>query len=320
MSDVVLLTGGLGYVGGRISHHLLEASDYHLRIGTRDASQPKPEWLGRGEIVSLDLLDEASLAAACRGVKCVIHLAALNEIDSAADPEQALMINGLGSLKLLRAAIRAGVERFIYFSTAHVYGSPLAGRLTEESLPRPQHPYAITHRTAEDFVLAARDKNEIDGIVVRLSNGFGAPERAEVNRWSLLANDLCRQAVTAKKLVLRSSGLQYRDFITLTDVGRAVLHLLDLAPEACGDGLFNLGGEAPLRIIDVAEKVAERCEAVLGFRPEIHKPPSSADEQVLSLDYRMDRLKGTGFYLLANIDEEIEATLRLCQRSFGQKG
>ncbi len=320
MSDMILLTGGLGYVGGRISRHLADTSDYQLRIGSRDASQPKPDWLSRGEIVALDLLDEASLAAACRGVKCVIHLAALNEIDSAANPERSLEVNGLGSLKLLRAAISAGVERFIYFSTAHVYGSPLAGTLTEESLPRPQHPYAITHRTAEDFVLAARDKNEIDGIVVRLSNGFGVPERAEVDRWSLLANDLCRQAVTAKKMVLRSAGLQYRDFITLTDVSRGVLHLLNLAPGACGNGLFNLGGDAPLRIIEVVEKVADRCDAVLGFRPEIQRPPISADEKVLTLEYRMDKLKNTGFSLVSNIDEEIEATLRLCQQAFGREG
>lgn len=320
MSDVVLLTGGLGYVGGRVSRYLAETSDCHLRLGTRDASQPPPEWLVRCELVALDLLDDASLAAACRGVKSLVHFAALNEIDSAADPQQALTVNGLGSLRLLRAAIDAGVERFIYFSTAHVYGSPLAGRLTEESLPRPQHPYAITHRTAEDFILAAHDKKEIAGIVLRLSNGFGAPERAAVNRWTLIANDLCRQAVTARKLVLRSSGLQYRDFITLTDVGRAVLHVLQLDRATCGDGLFNLGGQSSMRIIEIVEKIAERCEAVLGFRPEIQKPAASADEQVLSLDYRMDKLKGTGFSLLSNIDEEIDATLLLCRRAFGQGG
>ena len=75
-----------------------------------------------------------------------------------------------------------------------------------------------------------------------------------------------------------------------------------------------------MRIIEIVEKIAERCEAVLGFRPEIQKPAASADEQVLSLDYRMDKLKGTGFSLLSNIDEEIDATLLLCRRAFGQGG
>ena len=218
---------------------------------------------------------------------------------------------------MLRAAIKAGVERFIYFSTAHVYGSPLAGVLTENSLPRPQHPYAITHRTAEDFVLAAWDKKEIEGIVVRLSNGFGAPERADVNRWTLLANDLCKQAVVDKKLVMRSSGLQSRDFITLEDVARAVLHLLNLPAQACGNGLFNLGGENAMRIIDVAQRVADRSEAALGFRPEVQRPLPAPGETTIPLDYRIDKLKATGFSLLSNMDKEIDNTLKLCHHVFG---
>lgn len=318
MNKHVLLTGGLGYVGGRVAHHLAGASAHHLKLGTRRETAA-PEWLQDGAVVRLDVLDDSSLAAACKGVNCIVHFAALNEIDSASDPEQALTVNGLGSLKLLRAAIRAGVERFIYFSTAHVYGAPLAGVLTEESLPRPQHPYAITHRTAEDFVLAAHDKREITGIVVRLSNGFGTPERAEVNRWTLLANDLCRQAVVERTLVLKSSGLQARDFITLEDVARAVHHLVDLPKEKCGNGLFNLGGENCMRIIDVAERIAGRCEAVLGYRPQIQRPEPGPGETAPSLDYRMDKLKATGFALQSNMDAEIDATLQLCRQSFGSK-
>lgn len=316
MSDTVLITGGLGYVGGRVARFLAEHSDYRLKLGTRDADQVSPSWLRQGEITALDLLDDASLKNACKGVRHVVHFAALNEIDSAADPARALTVNGQGSLKLLQAAIAAGVERFIYFSTAHVYGAPLAGTLTEETLPRPQHPYAITHRTAEDFVLAARDKGEIQGIVLRLSNGFGAPERADVNRWTLLANDLCRQAVTTGKLVLRSSGVQLRDFVTLHDVARAVEHMLALAPEKCADGLFNIGGESPMPIIEVAERIASRCEQVLGVRPAIERPAPLPGESSLPLDYRIDKLKATGFELQAKIDEEIDATLELCRNAF----
>lgn len=319
MKEGILITGGLGYVGGRVARHLAENSSFDLRLGVRrDISMP--DWLKSGKLVALDLLDEASLTEACHGVKHIVHFAALNEIDSGNNPEQALVVNGLGSLKLLRAAIKAGVERFIYFSTAHVYGSPLAGTLTEESLPRPQHPYAITHRTAEDFVLAARDKKEIEGLVVRLSNGFGAPERADVNRWTLLANDLCKQAVVDGKLVLRSSGLQSRDFITLEDVGRAVLHLLNLPARECGNGLFNLGGENALRIIDVAQKVADRSEAVLGFRPEVQRPLPVPGETTIPLDYRIGKLKSTGFSLTSDMDGEIDDTLKLCHRSFGMAG
>jgi UDP-glucose 4-epimerase len=319
VSRTVLITGGFGYLGGRIAQSLAANPDISLRIATRQANPVPPEWLGACETVTLDLMSEGDLAAACTGVSCVVHLAALNEIDSSADPEKALLVNTLGSLKLLRAAERAGVKRCIYFSTAHVYGAPLAGIITEETLPRPAHPYATTHRAAEDFVLAAHDRRALDGIVVRLSNGFGAPAHPDVNRWTLLVNDLCRQAAETGTLQLRSSGLQRRDFITLHDVGRAVDHLIALPPDACGDGLFNLGGESPLRIIDLTGLIAERCATVLGFVPTILRPEPLPEEKPLPLDFRIDKLKRTGFFLEGDFTGEIDATLTLCRDAFGKR-
>jgi UDP-glucose 4-epimerase len=249
-----------------------------------------------------------------RGVQAVVHLAALNENDSLADPAAAIRINTLGTWLALQAALAAGVSRFLYFSTAHVYGAPLQGRITEQTLPRPVHPYAATHRAAEDLVLAARDQGKTDGIVVRLSNGFGAPTHAGVDRWTLLVNDLCRQAAGDRRLVLRSSGTQLRDFIPLKDVGRAVIHLLALETRACGDGIFNLGGRTA-SIWEMTQLVAARCEATLEFRPEIVRPAPKAGEIAAPLHYDCTRLLNTGFSLQGQAEEEVDATLRLCARA-----
>ena len=317
MSGKILITGGFGNLGGRLAQALAANPGLSVRLGTRQRHPVPPEWLPDCEPVAMDLMSEADLDAACAGVSCVVHLAALNDIDSVADPEQALLVNTLGVLKMLRAAERAGVERFIYFSTAHVYGAPLAGIITEETIPRPSHPYAITHRAAEDFVLAAHDRKALTGIVVRLSNGFGAPAHPDVNVWMLLVNDLCRQAVETGSLQLRSSGLQVRNFITVGDVGRAVHHLIALPTEVCGDGLFNLGGENSLRIIDLTELIARRCVTVLGFDPPILRPEPRLGEESLPLDFRTDKLKRTGFFLEGDFAGEIDANLRLCREAFG---
>lgn len=316
MTDVVLVTGGFGYVGGRVAQQLA-AGGASVRLAMRSAAAKPPDWLPGATVVALDLEEDAAIEAACGGATAIVHLAALNEHDCAADPQRALQVNGLGTLKLLQAAQRCRVGHFIYFSTAHVYGAPLAGTITERSLPRPAHPYAITHHVAEDFVLAARDQKLIDGIVVRMSNGFGAPTHAGINRWTLIVNDLCRQAVSNRKLILRSNGIQLRDFVTLRDAARAVEHLLRLAPAASADGVFNLGGECVLSMADLTERIAARCEATLGFRPAILKPPPAAGEKVFPLDFRIDKLKQTGFVLRGSMDAEIDATLKLCQTAFG---
>jgi UDP-glucose 4-epimerase len=317
MTGVVLITGGLGYVGGRIAQALAQCGRHRVRLSTRRQNPAPPAWLRTAEVVPLDVTRDADFDRACSGVGSIVHLAALNEQDSVADPQRALLVNGLGTLKLLQAAQRAGVERFIYFSTAHVYGAPLAGTITERSLPRPTHPYAITHHVAEQFVLAAHAQRALTGIVLRMSNGFGAPAHAGIDRWELLVNDLCRQAVTQKLLVLRSSGLQRRDFIALGDAGRAVDHVLHLSTAACGDGLFNLGAECTLSVIELAERIAGRCAATLGFRPAIQRPQPAADEIGTALDYRIDKFKQTGFAPHGGVNAEIDATLRLCHETFG---
>ena len=320
MSDKILITGGLGYVGGRIIESLSKKSAFRLSIGTRRSEIVVPDLLRNGEVVQMDLESKESLDTACEGVRYVIHLAGLNEIDSASDPEKALAINGNGTLRLLGAAERSGVERFIYFSTAHVYGKPLEGTITEQTLPRPVHPYAISHRVAEDLVLAAHDSGSLIGIVLRLSNSFGTPNTPYANRWTLIVNDLCRQAVEKRELTLRSSGLEQRDFITLEDVGKAVVHFLDLPGRMCGDGLFNLGGECSMRIIDLAELVASRCLDVLGFLPEIKRVESRWDEFSKDLEYNIDKVKATGFVIAGNTNEEIDSTLYFCRDAFGESG
>lgn len=314
MNDTVLITGGLGYLGGRISKYLAENTNYNLRITTKQRDYQMPAWARQVEVVPMDLLSDDDIVTACKGIRAVIHLASVNEITSAADPELALTVNGLGTLRLLNAAKKQGVERFIYFSTAHVYGSPLQGIITEATLPRPTHPYAISHKVAEDFVLAARDRKELSGIVLRLSNGYGAPVSIDVDRWTLLVNDLCKQAVTKNKLLLRSSGLQKRDFISIYDVCRVVSHFLTLNEEKCGDGLFNVGGEETKKVIDIANIIAERCHNILGYKPEITRNMSA--EKTCDLSIVIDKLKSTGFNLRGDMLSEIDQTILFCKQRF----
>lgn len=313
----VLITGGFGYVGGRIAQALAALPDTHVVLGSRRARE-RPGWLPTASAVVTPWDEPERLGEACAGVDTVIHLAAMNEIEAGRDPAGALEANGVATARLLEAAKDAKVERFIYLSTAHVYGTPLAGRIDETTCPRPVHPYATSHRAAEDVVLAAHDTGALNGIVVRLSNSFGAPAHPVVDRWTLLVNDLCRQAVTTGRLTLRSAGLQRRDFVTLTDVGRAIAHLVNLPRESTGDGIFNLGGAWAPTVMEMASLVAARTGVVLGFPVEIKRPEPAPAETSQPLDYRIDKLLATGFRLAGNPEAEIDATVAFCVREKGK--
>jgi UDP-glucose 4-epimerase len=305
----VLVTGAGGYLGGRLVQHLERGGRFTVRRGSRAAS-------GDSDAVALgELTDEHQLEAACRGAWAVVHLAALNEIDSARDPARAQEINVEGTRRLVRAAGRAGVRRFVYLSTAHVYGAPLAGRIDEDTPTRPAHPYATTHRFAEDIVVGASGGMEV--VVLRLSNAIGAPTKPDVDRWTLLVNDLCRQAATTGTLTLRSAGLARRDFIAMSDACAAIEHFLLLDAAALPDGPVNLGGGKSARVIDIVELVADRAAVILGERPAIVRPQPSPDEAHPDLDYRIDQLLATGFALRGDLAYEIDETLRLCAAAFG---
>ena len=317
MSLRVLITGGLGYLGGRMGRHLAGTGNFDVVLGTRGLA-PLPPLGFPARLATMRFDDDASLAGAVQGMDCVVHLAAINDTRCAEDPVRALEINGVYTQRLVAAAIGAGVRRLLYVSTAHVYGAPLAGTIDERTLPRPRHPYAISHRVAEDCVLAAHDRREIEGVVARLSNGYGTPLWRDVPCWSLVINDLCRQAVERRRLVLESDGFQRRDFVPMPDVVRAAEHLLQLAPGQLGDGIFNLGGDAPWTIFAAAQRIAARGEALLGAPIPIERPAPSPEARSAAFDFRSEKLKATGFSLRADPDAEIDEILRACAAWFGR--
>ena len=151
----VLITGGLGYIGGRIASYLKEkALESRIFLTTRDKNKALPSWTEKFTVLQMNLLDEDSIdnCLESKNIDVIIHLAALNEIDSMKDPALALEVNTKGTYKLLNIANRKKINRFVYFSTFHVYGDTSSAVLTEETPTRPFHPYAITHRAAEDLV------------------------------------------------------------------------------------------------------------------------------------------------------------------------
>jgi UDP-glucose 4-epimerase len=319
MSEIVLITGGLGYIGGRLAHHLATRTGMRVRLGTRNPAQKTPPELAGCELTHCDLASRASLEAACRNVRFLVHLAALNEIDSAQHPDQAIAINTGGTLRLAQSAIGAGVERVLYFSTAHVYGAPLLGEISERVIPRPVHPYAYTHKAAEDILLAAGREKKFTAIVFRLANAFGPPIRAGVERWTLLVNDLCRQAATQGKLVLKTAGLQPRNFITLTDVCEAAAHFLGLEEAELGDGVFNIGGRRSMTVLEMTELLAQRCEKVLGFRPLIERAAALGPGEIQTLHYSIAKAQAAGFQPKDALEAELDGALSFCGRAFAPK-
>lgn len=310
MVKTVLVTGARGLVGGRLIDLLRGRRDVRAIGLTRSADHTGSD--GNISFAAVDWQNQGGLEEACQGVDAIIHLAAMNEPDGEAAPERALLDNGMATLRLVNAARLGGVSRFIYVSTAKVYGLNLQGTVTEDTPARPLNHYAITHHVAEDYVLAAHAQGTFEGCVFRLSNGVGYPSDPHTHCWMLIANSFCLQAVRDRRITLSGSGVQWRNFIPLADVAGALAFGLDVKGADLGDGLFNLGGPSPMRIIDMAESVAGRCEALFGHRPEIQCQQNGAAGGDPML-YDCTKLGRLGFRSRTPLSDEIDGILRMCR-------
>lgn len=306
----ILVAGGFGFVGARVAQ-ALSLAGHEVLLGTRSA-RGVPAWLPHASVRIMDWRSIAGLQNACAGVDTVIHAAGMNAFACAADPVAALEFNGLATVRLVEAAVAMNVARFFYCSTAHVYASPLQGEIDEQSCPRNTHPYASSHLAGEFALLHALSTNRIAGGVLRLSNGFGVPLAPDTDCWTLLTNDLCRQAATSGKLVLQSSGAQQRDFLPLTAVSDCFLSLVELPAESLPP-ILNLGRGESLTVLQMTQLIQARCQAVLGFTPIVKT--GSREESPLPLRF-ISRHAARLCLAPADPLAEIDGLLAFCKERF----
>jgi len=316
----ILITGGFGFVGERLVDHLSKMG-YEIIIGSRKLS--KSSSLSKNiEVRQMIWNDNYALEKSCAGIDVIVHAAGLNAKDCEINPKAALEFNGEVTRKFYKIASHAGVKKFIYLSTAHVYSNPLEGLISEETIPTNQHPYASSNLAGERAILNDKQFGKIQGIVLRISNSFGAPVSNDANCWILLVNDLCKQAVLTKKMILKSSKLILRDFISLTQVCKIIEFFASDKYEFNNSTIFNIGSGNSQTIFSVAKLIQERCKIILGFKPSLVIQTFDSDDnhENSKLIYNIDKLLGLGIEINNNQKvKEIDNLLLFCDSNFKKK-
>ena len=316
VAKTVLITGGLGYLGGRFSQYFAEIG-YRVFVGSSRTDAELPFALKECSLVHTDFNDVASLTNVLSEVDSIVHLASLNAKQSLQDPQLAIKVNGIGMYNLIQASTKTKIEHLLYFSTAHIYGSSLIGQVTENTLPRPTNPYAITHRLAEDILMAAIANGDIRGTVIRLSNAIGMPITKEVNCWMLFVNDACKQAIVSQRIVINANPRIRRDFIPVNSVCKISEYLLCDRP-LFKDPLLNVGSGVSYSLLSIAEIIADRCQLLFGFHPEILFSDDSLNTSEC-FDYRVDKLiSKMGYSTNNDLNSPIDEVLNFCFENFSK--
>ena len=225
----ILIAGGLGYLGGRMAKYFLD-NGYSVRITTRKPENKFPKNISANTLVmQLDYSSDEQLNEAIKGIDTLIHLAGPNIHSSSYDPENIIRYHVKLTERLLWAAKSNHLKKLIYLSTIHVYGKNLKNKVTEETKPIPVHPFAEAHLAAEKILSAQADNVSV--IIIRCSNSFGIPYFENEKCWKLVVNNFCKSAFQNGRLIINSSGQDYRDFISVGDVVQAIHYLLELNNE-----------------------------------------------------------------------------------------
>lgn len=266
VKKTVLVTGGLGFIGGGLCHYLSKVG-FDVIIGSSRKDAFLPSELSTCLLAFVDLQSYKSLLKVCDKVDYVVHLASIDAQKSLSDPTKAIKVNANGTDNLVKACIATNIEYFLYFSTAHIYGSNLKGRVDENTSPSPINTYSESHKLAEDFLVKAFSKKELSGLILRLSNSVGLP-LIKPDSSKLFLNDICRQAIENQSIKINSNPYIERDFISLDSVYIAVKAILSRLPESSLP-IFNFGSGITHSLLSIANIVIDRCEYLFNITPEL---------------------------------------------------
>lgn len=281
----VLITGANGFVAQRLMTYLNDHSLLEVETTTanKDLVSSGIHYLDLKQVDAVDFsfIDDMDV---------VFHLASMNEVDCVNNLKDSLEINGYASVKLYEEAAIRGVKRFVYLSTAHVYG-PQVGNLSVDSKVNPLHPYSISKYLGEQLIKAS--KKDLDFAILRMSNSFGYPVQKETSRWKLLVNDLCKQAVSHKKIQLNSSGKQYRNFVPLSEVLPLFKHFI-YSDEIEWNKTYNVSG-FNTTVLEMAQKIAKISSEYLNLNISVKTKEEKTQQNIpVELNFHGSTFEGFG--------------------------
>ena len=253
----VLVTGGAGFIGSALVRRLCEiGADVLVVDNLTNGRRERLDGLSPDQVrlVEADVLDGARMRELMRGVDVVYHLACLCLRHSLHAPELNHDVNATGTLRVLLAAREAGVKRFVYTSSAEVYGRAATMPLAETETLAPTNVYGAAKLAGEAYARALHITSGFPSVVLRLFNTYGPHGHHERDCGEVVPRFLLR-CMAGLPMVVFGDGAQTRDFNYVDDIARGVCDAGRV--DAAVGKTFNLGSGRQQSVAGLAALVAE---------------------------------------------------------------
>jgi UDP-glucose 4-epimerase len=252
----VLVTGGAGFVGGRLVRNLVEQG---ARVTVLDDL-----FTGQAEIIPTSaqfvrgsVTDEALVRELVADSSIVFHLAARNIIASTKNPRDDFETNIGGTLNVLLAARESRPDRVVYAGSTSVYGNPRSIPINEDDPVTMLSPYAVSKMGGEHYCSAFYENFGVRIAIVRYSNVYGIGQRPD-NPYCGVVSKFFASALAGEPLQIHGDGMQTRDFTYIDDAVDATL-MAGIHPRAEGE-VFNVGTGIETNVNALAEAIGQALD------------------------------------------------------------
>jgi UDP-glucose 4-epimerase len=293
----VLVTGGAGFIGSHIVDRLIEGG--HAVTVLDNLSTGRSENLPPGVTFLQGDVTDPRLVRGLSGARfdAVVHQAAQVSVPrSLDDPLLDAQVNLVGTMQMLEVARESRARRFVFASSAAVYGEPAIIPTTEDAPTDPRSPYAASKLAAEQYLRRSQHRSELDVVVLRYANVYGPRQTAHGEAGVVCAFIVHR--LNGWPLPIHGDGQQTRDFIYVEDVVEANCRALQ---PGAPPGVYNVGSGQAVRVLDLA--------AWLGGAgsPRAHLAPRPGDVRHSALDCAAIR-RAMGWQPIVSLGEGLART------------
>jgi UDP-glucose 4-epimerase len=252
----ILITGGLGQVGSYLTEELLKKKINQITVLDNYSSNIKNFTLPEAvNIVKGDILDRNLTDELVSDSDIIIHSAAqVSVVNSIENPVHDAEVNILGTINLLNAAKKSNIKRFIYISSAAVYGKPEYLPIDEKHPTNPLSPYGLSKLTGEKYAMMFHVLYGLPVVCLRPFNIY-SPRQNPNSPYSGVITKFIERERLGKPPVIFGDGNQTRDFVSVHDVVDVVIKCTE-REEAVGE-VFNVGTGVATTINELAKLCSE---------------------------------------------------------------
>ena len=286
--NAILITGGAGYIGSHAILAFLKAGRRlvvvdDLSTGRREAV-PDDVPLIEGDVGDAGLMDDVIRE---HGVDTVVHFAGSVQVgESVSDPLKYYRNNSAASRGLIEACVKGGVRRFIFSSTAAVYGMPEESPVSESAPTVPINPYGASKLVTEWMLRDTAAAHDFDFVALRYFNVAGADPEGRAGQSTPDATHLIKiacEVVTGQRDHMEIYGEDYdtpdgtcvRDYIHVTDLAAAHVHALGHLAEGGASLVLNCGYGRGYSVREVLGAVEKAAGQRLDIRSAARRPGDS---------------------------------------------